>query len=364
MDLGVYSRYFPFFGGVEDRVYHLAKLLIKRGHNVTIYASREWFPSYEDFDVSDFDIVRAGYDYFDLVAWTKMSRKHDLLEGVSGYSWLAASLSGLISGTPTIATVHSIMTRNPVFEYTKLLNKMRNAIRESIFLPYLYSKYITPSLYLKSRLHDVANIPEDRIDVVPNGVDLLNYDQVEQFEKEDDQIVCLSRFEKSKHLEDAIVAMKWVIKEIPNAKLVIGGFGREYNNLQSLIRKLGLERHVKLVGKVFGEDKERLLKRGEIFVFPSTYEGFGIVLLEAFACNLPVVAVGVTAIPEIVRHNENGLLVPPRDPRSIADSLIHLLRNKDKAITMGKRGRSMVEKNYTWNLVGFQYLKILKKALK
>jgi len=114
---------------------------------------------------------------------------------------------------------------------------------------------------------------------------------------------------------------------------------------------LKISERVKFTGFVHKSEKVLYYKSADVLVLPSLYEVFGIVNLEAMACNVPIVASKIGGIPDVVKDGENGLLVPPRDSEALADAIIYLLKNKDIRERMGENGRKLVEEKYTWKKV-------------
>ena len=119
--------------------------------------------------------------------------------------------------------------------------------------------------------------------------------------------------------------------------------------LEKLSKKLNIEKNVKFSGFVDEDLKPLYYKAADIFCLPSTNmgESFGIVNLEAMACGIPIISSKLGGIPDIVKDMENGMLVKPGDPESLADALIFLLENDDIRKKMGNDGRKKVEE-YSW----------------
>lgn len=131
----------------------------------------------------------------------------------------------------------------------------------------------------------------------------------------------------------------------PLCQLVIVGEGPSYGQLRALSEKLSLSHWVVFAG--VRRDVAELLPLMDIFVLPSLSEGFGIAIVEAMAAGRPVVATTVGGIPEIVRHGETGLLVPPGDPGSLAWAVRQLLDHPDRAATMGALGRQRARETFS-----------------
>ena len=122
-----------------------------------------------------------------------------------------------------------------------------------------------------------------------------------------------------------IRAMGRVVAQCPDARLVLVGEGAERSHLTELSRKLALEQHILFVGQRPHEDVVRFMRAADVFVLPSLIESFGIVLVEAMSCGLPVVASNVMGIPAIVEDGRNGFLTSPGDEGALADRITRLL---------------------------------------
>lgn len=139
-------------------------------------------------------------------------------------------------------------------------------------------------------------------------------------------VVTLARYKKQKRLDEAIKAFSYVVKEIPDAKYHIYGFGDLQGELESLIKKLNLTNNVKLLG--FTSDAIKTYKSAACSVLTSDFEGFGLVLTESLAAGTPVVSYDIKYGPkDIIRQGIDGYLVPKGDQKGMADKIIALLKN-------------------------------------
>ncbi len=156
-----------------------------------------------------------------------------------------------------------------------------------------------------------------------------------------------------------IRAMPAVLKEVPEAKLVIVGEGEEQKKLVALVRNLALEDKVEFRGYVKFKELVKSYRAASVFVLPSftRLENFGIVLLEAMACRTPVIASDIPGVRENITK-ANGLLFPPRDVDSLADSIITIISDDEKVKRMGEAGRKLVEEKYDWNEIAEQVSKL------
>jgi glycosyltransferase involved in cell wall biosynthesis len=137
-------------------------------------------------------------------------------------------------------------------------------------------------------------------------------------------LLAVSRLTAQKGLGVAVRALATLRREHPGLVLVVLGEGPEREQLQALALELGVTDSVHLPGRV--GDVAHWYRRADMLVHPARWEGFGLALLEAMLAGLPVVASDVSSIPEIVRHGETGLLVPPDDPAALAAAIERVLQ--------------------------------------
>ncbi len=150
-----------------------------------------------------------------------------------------------------------------------------------------------------------------------------------------------ARLHPVKALDVLIDAAKIVLDSLPDARFVIGGTGPMEEILKKKIEDMGLEPYVNMAG--FIEDIPGFLSQLDIFVLCSDSEGLGLAALEAMATGLPVVATAVGGVPEAVKDQETGILVPPQDRQLLARAIVTLATDPDLAVGMGRLGRKRVE---------------------
>jgi glycosyltransferase involved in cell wall biosynthesis len=170
-------------------------------------------------------------------------------------------------------------------------------------------------------------------------------------------ILTNARLVKQKGIVDLIDAMHFVRRE---ARLVVFGRGPLLKKLQNRAKKKKVS-PLFITERVSDESLARLYAASDVFVLPSLWEPFGMVLTEAMAAGKPAVGTRVGGIPEIIQNNKNGLLAPPHDPRELAHTINRVLDNDKLARRLARAGRKTAEKKFTWDNCAHAYEKFYKQ---
>jgi len=204
--------------------------------------------------------------------------------------------------------------------------------------------------------------PKQKQEVIYNGIDTKIYRKKKSHIK--DELGCehlllsVGRLLPQKGLE-------YLIRALPDVEAdfhyLMMGEGPERDNLQRLINKLGLQKRVTIMGKVPDEKKIECYSDADIFVHPSLYEPFGIVLVEAMATECAVVSTAVGGIPEVV--GDAGILVEPRDSKQIAQAIERIAHDKKLMGRYKKLGRERTEKIFDWDIIAGQFEKSYRNYL-
>ena len=145
----------------------------------------------------------------------------------------------------------------------------------------------------------------------------------------------------------ALVERKWNGRR--KLRLIIVGDGPLRRSLEQLVGDLGLSNQVSFVGGVPHSQVPELLNTFSVFCALSLRESFGVAVLEASACGIPVVVTNVGGLPEIVQNGVTGLIVPPKDIGAVAGALEKLIEDEPFRRTLGAAGRKLVLENYEWS---------------
>ena len=203
--------------------------------------------------------------------------------------------------------------------------------------------------------------------IVPNGVNVERFSSVRKdttYRLDDPIILYVGRLAYRKGLHVLIHAIPFILKEFPNARLLIAGKGYMDHFLRILIKSLHVEENVKLLGFIRDEKLPELYSLSSLFVLPSLYcESFGITLLEAMASGKPVVASNVGGIPEIVKNGVTGLLSRRGDPKDLADKIINVLSNQDLSQNLSFNAKNLVNKRFSWPIIAKNMEELYEKTL-
>jgi len=306
----------------------------------------------------------------------KESFKYDL---VIAHDWLSA-IAGITvkkeAELPFVFHVHSTEKGRTLGNGSEVVSNIElHAARAADMI-------VTVSYAMKDELIKLG-FPKEKIQVSYNGVDPQKYNpetvDAEQVKKirasygiQDDElmILFLGRLVGVKGVDRLIMALPHVLQKTPKAKLVIVGLGDLQEYLGNLVKAMRLQDFVKLNFKFIPEE-ERILHYAacDVAVFPSLYEPFGIVVLEAMSMERPVVVggAGVSGMREIVTccgEEQCGYHIDPNNPSDIAWGINSALENAEKRQWLGKNGRQRVLEEFTWDRIAEKTLELYEQLLK
>lgn len=193
-------------------------------------------------------------------------------------------------------------------------------------------------------------MPErEQVTVVPYGVDLERFSATNHQPRDQQTVIgTVSRLSMEKGLDVLLKASALVISDHPDIKVVIAGDGPERAKLGRLTRDLDIEANVTFLGEIPHEGVPSALATFDVFAMPSRAEGFGVAAIEAAAMGIPVVGSDVHGIPDVVDHNETGLLVPPGDEQALGRAIARLADDVRLRKTMGDNALALVTERYDW----------------
>ncbi|MFH1826656.1 MAG: glycosyltransferase family 4 protein [bacterium] len=374
--------FYPHTGGTEKYVKDLSTTLVKSGHEVTVVSTNlpvEKNAPAEEM-MSGFKLIRLpAKNLFSYLPCTLKRFDLKMLEGfdivhchVPSFGFLRA-VAGKIK-QPLIVTYHCDVTisekyygiRVPGFVIKAaewIFNSIAKYLLGKADVVYNTTKTYADSSPVLSRMKNVKHIPigifYDHIDEMHKKIGLSDKD------KNPKQLLWLGRMAGNKGCDYTVKALPLILKEVPDAQLVICGDGEEKAHINSLIDELKVRDHIKMYGIVTFEELVQLFYKSLVYIFPSInrLEAFGIVQLESFANYTPVICTDIPGPNAVMDVGTTGLIVPKQNPEAIAKAVIPLLKNPQKAIEMGKAGRKLVETKYDWKVIGQQVIDVYTGAL-
>jgi len=376
----MFSWEFPprIIGGISPHVYHLSKSLARNG--VKVYVVTCDFPGAPSHEVVDgVEVLRIDSyknpapDFATWVYLMNMNMQKEaaaLVKSLDGkvdvfhaHDWLVANAGiGLkhVFRKPLLATIHSteIGRRNGInSDYERMIHETE------AWLTYEAWKVICCSNYMVSHVRWAFGLPEDKLVMIPNGVNVQEYTEnkntdLNQFRRrfalpEEKIVLFVGRLVYEKGIHVFVNAAQKVSEKV-NAKFVIVGNGYMKEPLSNLVKSMGLAHKVMFTGFVDDETLRSLQRCAGVCVVPSLFEPFGIVALEAMAAKSPVVVSDTGGLSEIVEHDVSGVKVYPDNPDSLAWGIKRVLLDENYANRLRNNAYKRVEENYNWDIISQQ----------
>ena len=361
-------------GGIARVVHDLSKRLIKDGHEVTVvtYRDNADVPEYENdkgvnvYRVDNYMIHPNNFiDWilqlnFNLVSKaTEIINKEGGFDVIHAHDWLVANAAKALKnayGIPVVATIHATEAgRN-----SGIHDDTQRYINDTEWmLTYEASEVIVNSNYMKNELQRLFRLPYEKINVIPNGINLSNfigierdYDFRRQYAMDNEKIILyVGRLVYEKGIQHLIAAMPKVLSNYHDAKLIIAGRGGMMDELRQEANNLGLNDKIYFTGYLDSKQVQKMYKCADVAVFPSTYEPFGIVALEAMLAGVPTVVSDVGGLDEIVTHGVDGMKAYAGNANSIADSITALLYDHQLATNVAKKAKQKVKEQFNWEKI-------------
>ena len=387
MKVGTLTWEFPprVVGGIARHCEGLAQALVKQKHDVHLFTLD--FPGSPEYEVMDgVKVYRASTElgHPNFLTWVLMfnhflsKRMADVTKTVDFdvihvHDWLAA-FSGIsfkhYLKKPMVLTVHSTEIGRAQGLHSPDSFSI-NGIEW--WSAYEANRVIVCSQSMKDEICNHFNIPEKKVDVIPNAIDPTKYQTyadrgsvrqrygVGWGEK---LILCVGRLVPQKGIEYFIRAIPKIARHYPEAKYVIVGEGWSRDILESEARASGHANKIRFTGFASDQEVIDLMTSADVLVVPSIYEPFGIVALEGMATGVPVVASQVDGLAEIIDHDKTGIFVFPRSPESIAWGIERILSDPDHARWLTENAKEKLHKAYSWEAVAMKTVDVYRKVMK
>lgn len=368
-------------GGLGQHVYDLSRFMARLGvevHVITpriegipdndhlngVYIHRAGNPSNRQQNFKAWTFYFNGDAIRQAVALVSNSESFDVIHA---HDWLAAYAGRALSSVyeiPLVSTIHATEHGRNRGLYNRTQHEINEIERN---LAAEASHVICCSRFMKNEIIRQFGLSAEGISVIPNGVDL---DQLQDVPYQPGiiipegvwPVVFLGRLVPEKGVDCLIRAFSRLSADYTCLRLYVCGKGPERDRLEKLGQELGIGEKIEFTGFIERTDRNYLYSRACIAVFPSIYEPFGIVALEAMAAGTPVIASDTGGLAEIIENRQNGLLFPPGDDKSLAAAIAELLDDPDQTDGMRFKAKNRVREEYDWTCLASATLNVYKKA--
>lgn len=366
------SEYPPHkVGGLGTHVDDLTRAQVKAGiEPIVIACAFSGSQGYENIDgVHVFRFDADNIPAEDFPSWalqmnvlmqnqaSKVIEEFKDISLIHAHDWLVATAAiGLkhIYRIPLLSTIHSLEEgrRGGIYEDRQEL--IHDIERKMVYESW---RVITCSNFMKQSVCSSFYTPWDKIDVIPNGVNMskydFNYDRYAEIRNKfalpyEKIVFFVGRHVWEKGVDVLVGAVGSVLKEVPEAKFVITGEGYMTEKCRDLTNQMGLGNKVLFTGYTDDDTLDALLHISDVVVIPSRYEPFGIVALEGMASRTPVVASDTGGLSEIIQHEVNGLKVWSGHSESLAIGISRVLKDNGLKENIVTNAYNTVKSTYNW----------------
>lgn len=360
------SKFVPsVLGGTEIATYNIAKHLAERGHEVHVITSHDKGlakdSSEEGFFIHRRKIIKKPIIwpaiYFLHVIRTTRKYDPDIVHVKSIKLGLFALLIKKICHKPYTLWAQGSDIYFPAIPY-RFFYKIILANADAVIAQTADEKRV------------IQNICNRDVMVISNGIDLSRFSILTkkecmnklQIKTNANIILFVGSLREVKGVRYLIEAMRLLIKQNINVRLMLVGDGPERHKLEKLICDLDIGDYIILIGKVPNDRVIEYMTIASIFVLPSLSEGFPLVIVEAMASGLPIITTNITGLPEIIKENRNGYLVEPKNSTKIAEKILLLLKDDELRKRIAQYNRHDAQ-NYTWDEITDNLIQIYKSLL-
>lgn len=357
-------------GGISNHVYHLCRKLKAADVDIHVITTEEGTaPIIEDdngiivhrvtpYKVDSEDFVKwvMSLNYAMIEEGNRLISQYGKFDIIHAHDWLTAFSAKVLKWSykiPLVSTIHATehgRNNGIKTETQRCISSTEWMLTDESW------KIVACSHFMRQHLNDLFKAQWDKIWVIPNGINIEDFqfdlDRKsfrEKFASEDEKILFyIGRhvFEKGVHV--LIEALPEILKGFNKVRVVIGGVGAMTEDLKRRAKELGLYEKIIFTGYMCDKDRNMVYKSADIAVFPSLYEPFGIVALEAMAAGCPIVASDCGGLGEMIQHKYNGMKIIPGSIESLTYNILELLSNDKLAETIRENAYKYVCQEYSW----------------
>ena len=405
MKIGLLSyRSNPYSGGQGIYIRHLSKALSKLGHEVSVISGQP-YPELDDsinliklpglglfesserfsaFKISFFWNLLNFYEWFTVMTggfpepYAYGRRVYRLLKKTNfnfdillDNQSLSSSLLKIQKEFPLAVTIHHPITKDHKLEMDNAKNwkERLSSNRWHNFLPMqkrTASKLQNIICVSQSSKEDVIaefNVKEERITVIPNGIDIENFKPSSDSKTLDFKIVTTASSDiPLKGLRHLILALPRVLREYPLTRLTVIGKSPKKSKLNKLIDDLNLEDKITFKSGISENEIVDIYHDSDIAVIPSLYEGFGFGAGEAMACGVPLISTDSGGLKQVI--GESALKIEPGSVQQIEESIIKLFNEEETRNELSKKGRERMEELFDWEIAAKAYINLFEGLIK
>jgi glycosyltransferase involved in cell wall biosynthesis len=340
----------PEAGGAEVHLHEIMSRMARNGHEVTLFAAG--FPGCEGSEVYDgIRVIRKGSWFnanfvlpFHVRSFVKRNPVDLIIEDINKIPFFLPALTRVrvlpviphLFGT-TIYRETNVVLASYVYLWERLIPLVYRDCRFAVISPSTKEDLIE------------RGIAAERIDVVLCGLNHDAYRRIEGLDRyADPTIVHFGRIRKYKSIDVVIKAFARIRAKLPSARLLIIGGGPEAGELAELVNRMGLAESVRLLGVLTTEELVTVLNQAHLFLNASPKEGWGLTVVEANACGVPVVASNRPGLRDSVKDGETGYLVEYGDDHAFAEKSLELLGDESRWQQMSARAIEWA-RSLTWD---------------
>jgi glycogen(starch) synthase len=287
----------------------------------------------------------------EFVAWVEHMNADMLAAGVElgdrfhfdlvhGHDWLVAVAGDHLAKrfrTPLVTTIHATEHGRHQGWVDKHPQSYIHGVER--WITNRSERVIACSHYMREQIADIFRVEEERVSVIPNGIDPgdLQYQSEDELRRlrrefarpEEKLVLLVGRLVYEKGFQLALEALPQVIERVPGVRFLVAGSGTHERELREQARSIGLEPHGTFLGWIGDDVLHSLYRIADLTVVPSIYEPFGLVALEAMASGCPCLVADTGGLREVVPRDDVGLRFRSRDPASLAELAVRLLTDEE-----------------------------------